>query len=316
MRTSLSLSIAMITLGISFTLQAESPPVIELCDGNLYTMNSGRGAVGLLVDIHEGRDLTNTRYFSDASNRASLHSQALFSSAAMDYDKVNDRIYYASTPTPNSFHLENLDSLGLSPEALSQLGLHSKTNEPYQLAYFDVATQSHHWVGNTRFPIFRMAFDPNTGVLYGSDGGRFYTIDPNTGTQTVVAAWSNNVSSSGFTSWGDFIFRDNELLLVTNTRVFTVNTANAEVSVKFFHNIDFVTGASLDQNNEILIAAKNQNVTGEVNSSHLWRLNPEAEYNYLPVQKYLGLFPVRVDGMARVDSQQDTCYPPSFYATE
>lgn len=316
MKTTLTLWLAMSLAATALPTTASVDPTGALCDGNLYTINAGRGDIGLLIDLHESKAVPNSQYFGQAVNLAEVHSRALFSASAMSYNEGNNRIYYASTPTPSEFHIANVDSLDLSAEELAGLKLHPKAYKPHQFGYFDVATQEHHLVGNTRFPIWRMAFDPTTGILYGADVSRFFRIDPQTGEQTVLGVFSINMRAAGFANWGDFIFKDNELLFVTNNRVYSLNKETGEETVKFYHTISHVTAATLDQNGEILIAAKNENVTGAQNSTNLWRLNPDSSTNLLPSQRYLGLFPMSIDAIAKVSTEQDSCYWPFFGDTK
>ncbi len=282
------------------------------CESNLYTMNAGRGDVGVLVDINEGRARGVSNYFYEAGDLANIHSRALFSATAMAYDAATDRIYYASTPTPSEYHLDGTDSGEFSEDELAGLNLQAKAFKPHRLAYFDISTQTHHMVGNTRYQITRMAFDPETGLLYGSDIGRLFTINPTTGEQTMIGALSANLRFGGYTNWGDFVFYEGELLFVTNTRVFAINTTDATETVKFFHNLDYITAASLDQNGEILVAVKNINVTGSPNSTNLWLLNPTPDAQNFGSQSYAGLVPMAVDAMARVATESSTCYSPRF----
>ncbi|CZF81360.1 hypothetical protein GCE9029_02559 [Grimontia celer] len=284
------------------------------CDGNLYTMNAGRGDVGVLVNVHEGlaRSITRKEFHMEAANLAEINSRALFSASAMAYDAANNRIYYASTPTPDEFYIDGVEEGGFSEEEITDLPFQSKKYQPYELAYFDVDSQTHHLVGTTPYQVWRMTFDPETGTLYGSDIRRLFTIDAATGESTLIGNLDLNIRLGGYANWGDLIFKDDELLFVTNTRVFSVSTENASASVKFFHYIDNITAATLDQNGEILVAAQNGNVTGSQNSTNLWVLDPTTNDKNFGSQSHAGLVPMRIDAMTRVTAETDTCYAPKF----
>ncbi|EOD78929.1 hypothetical protein D515_02436 [Grimontia indica] len=284
------------------------------CDGNLYTINAGRGDVGVLVNVHEGlaRSITRQQFHTEAVNLAEINSRALFSASAMAYDAANNRIYYASTPTPDEYYIDGVDNGEFTEQEISDLPFLHKTHKPYQLAYFDVASQTHHVVASTNFQIWRMTFDPETGALYGSDIRRLFTINTTTGEQTIIGHLDLNIRLGGYANWGDLIFKDGELLFVTNTRVFNVSTEDASATVKFFHYIDEITAATLDQNGEILVAAMNNNVTGHQNSTNLWVLDSTTNDQNFGSQSHAGLVPMRIDAMTRVTAETDTCYAPMF----
>ncbi|OEE76451.1 hypothetical protein A1OQ_22560 [Enterovibrio norvegicus FF-162] len=299
------------TMVLTVSTFATSASAVD-CDGNLYTMNSGRGDVGILVNIDESRARNVSNYFFEANEIATIHSRALFSASAMAYDASSDRIYYASTPTPADFHIAGTDNGDYTAQELEGLNLQASAFKPHRLAYFDIATQTHHFVGNTRFQITRMTFDPTTGTLYGSDIGRLFTINTSTAEQTLAGTFDINIRLGGYSNWGDFVFYGGELLFVTNTRTFAIDTSDASATVKFFHNVDFVTAATLDQNGEILVASRNVNVAGSPNSTNLWSLNPVTNANNFGSLAYAGLVPMAVDAMTNVTSEQDACYSPRF----
>ncbi|NGN96114.1 hypothetical protein G5S52_00145 [Grimontia sp. S25] len=280
------------------------------CFGNVYSMNAGRGHVGALIDIKESASFSGSNYSQDAATRALIHSKALFSSSAMAYDKNTDRIYYASVPAPITYYMENAETF-FTEEELKNLDFHAQRTTPSTLAYFDVATQKHVEVATTKFSIYRMAFHPETGELYASDARRLFKVAPDTGEVTEIGLFPFNTRAGGFTTWGDFEFYNNELLYVTSGRTFTVNLSNADLTLKAFHFVDFVTSVTTDQNGQLIMAAKNQNVTGNINSNQLWRLKPETGEK---VQ--IGLFPTRISAMATVTSEQHACYEPTVFSSD
>ncbi len=275
------------------------------CFGNVYAMNAGRGHVGFMIDVQEDKQLTGV-YNGD---RALKESRALFSSSAMAYDKNTNRIYYVSTPRPDDYHVDGLDDETVAKE-FSNLDFHASRVKNNQLAYFDPETNQHTIVAEVP-NVFRMAFNPATGTLFASDNRKVFTIDPVDGSTTAVGNFETNMVAGGFTNWGDFVFYDNKLLLVSNTRSFSIDTSDASSTLDSFHYIDFVTAATLDQNGQLLIATKNQNVTGNINSTGLWRLNPETGEKVS-----VGLFPSRISAMATNTQENYQCYDPTVFPSE
>ncbi|EOD78070.1 hypothetical protein D515_03193 [Grimontia indica] len=280
-------------------------PIHAACLGNVYSLNAGRGDVGILVDIQENEKLTG----SYNGSRALAVSRASFSSSAMTYDSINNRIYYVSAPRPTRYFVEGLEDL-VTAEELKNISFHAAASESTQLAYYDPSTKQHTVVGNVK-DTFRMAFDSSSGQIFASNNNEIFSIDPSNGTTTPIADFDVNLRSSGFTSWGDFVFYKGELLFVTNTRTFSINTSTGAATLKAFHSIGFITSATLDQNGQMLIAAKNQNVTGNINSTFLWRLHPETG----EVVK-VGLIPARLSAMATNTQEDYTCYPATVFPSQ
>lgn len=100
-------------------------------------------------------------------------------------------------------------------------------------------------------------------------------------------------------------------MFITNTRIFTVNTTTGATTLKSFHFVNFVTGTTLDQNGQILIAANNQNVTGNVHSTWLWRLNPNTGEKVT-----VGLIPARLSALATNTQENYTCYPSTVFPSQ
>ncbi|WP_035024293.1 VCBS protein [Enterovibrio calviensis] len=286
-----------------------STQALAYCAGNVYSMNAGRGHVGLLVDVQEAKEMSST-YYADAQDREQYHSRALFSASSMSYDRITDRLYYASAPQPTAYHLQGVEG-DVTEEEFKSLDLHAKKVKSYQLAYMDPATGNHVAGPTTKKQILRMAFDPDSGELFASDARTIFTIDPITGESTHIADFPSDLKFGGFTSWGDFVFQDGELLFVTNGRTFAVDTTTGALTFKAFHFIDFVTTATLDQNGQVLIAAKNQNVSGNVNSNHLFRVKLSTGE-----KKTVGLFPSRISAMGTVTSEDHTCYEKTIFPSD
>ncbi|USH03588.1 hypothetical protein K6Q96_06210 [Grimontia kaedaensis] len=276
------------------------------CYGNVYAMNAGRGHVGFMIDLQETKKLSGT-YNGD---RAIKKSRAEFSTSAMAYDKNTNRIYYVSAPRPEAYYVEELGQ-DTSVDEFASLDFHASKLKPNQLAYFDSQTNTHTIVGNIP-SVFRMAFEPATGTLYASDNRKLFTIDPSTASTTDIAEFDKpTLGYSGFSSWGDFVFYKGDLLFITNGRTFSINTSNAVAKLESFHFVDFITAATLDQNGQVLIAAKNQNVTGNINSTKLVRLNPETGEKVV-----VGLFPNRISAMATNTQESHECYDATIFPSE
>ncbi|MEZ9525110.1 YncE family protein, partial [Enterovibrio norvegicus] len=286
-----------------------STNVFAACYGNVYSMNAGRGHVGALIDLKESASLDNN-YFQNASERAAINSKALFSSSAMAYDENTNRIYYSNVPTPTAYHINDTETF-FSDDELASLDFHAKSSERFKLAYYDVATGEHVEVANTKYQIMRMAFSPETGELYASDANRLFTVNPTSGETTQIALFPTGPRNGGFTNWGDFEFYKGELLFVTNGRSYSVDLSTADLTLKAFHFVDFVSSVTTDQNGQLIMAAKNQNVSGNVNNNRLWRFNPSTGEK---VQ--VGLFPTRISAMATVTSEEHTCYEPTAFESD
>ncbi|MDD1780235.1 lactonase family protein [Enterovibrio sp. ZSDZ35] len=279
------------------------------CAGNIYSMNAGRGHVGLLMDIQELKKM-GSNYFGDSSTREEYHSRALFSASSMSYDRITDRLYYTSAPQPTSYHIDD-PKADVTADEYKSLDLHARTLKPYQLAYMDPATGNHVAGPTVNKQILRMAFNPDSSELYASDSQTIFKVDPSTGAITHIGNFPQDLKNGGFTNWGDFVFQDGELLFVTNNRTFSVNTTNGSLTMKAFHFIDFVTTATLDQNGQMMVAAKNQNVSGNVNSNMLFRLKPSTGEKVL-----VGLFPSRISAMGTVTSEDHTCYDKTVFPSD
>ncbi|OEF52588.1 hypothetical protein A1OW_08250 [Enterovibrio norvegicus] len=286
-----------------------SAQAIAECAGNVYSMNAGRGHVGLLLDVQEAKQMS-TQYFSDAGERVEFHSRALFSTPSMAYDRITDRLYYTNSPQPTAYHVQ-VPETEVSAEELKNLDLHAKTIESYQLAYMDPATGEHVAGPVVNKQILRMAFNPDSGELFASDSQTIFKVNSTTGETTHIGDFENGLKFGGFTNWGDFVFQDGELLFITNNRTLSINTGTGAQTLKAFHFIDFVAAATLDQNGQMLVAAKNQNVSGNVNSNHLYRLKPSTGE-----KKVVGLFPSRISAMATVISEDHTCYEKTEFKSD
>ncbi|MEZ9527290.1 YncE family protein [Enterovibrio norvegicus] len=279
------------------------------CAGNVYSMNAGRGHVGLLLDVQDA-EVMGSLYSADASDRSAYNSRALFSASSMSYDRITDRLYYTNAPQPTSYHVTGAQN-DVTAEELKSLDLHAKTMEAFQLAYYDPATGNHVNGPTVKKQILRMAFDPDSGELFASDSQTIFSVDPVTGAITHLGNFDSGLKNGGFSNWGDFVFQDGELLFVTNGRTFSINTTTGAQTFKAFHFVDFVAAATLDQNGQMLIAAKNQNVSGNVNSNILYRIKPSTGE-----KKRVGLFPSRISAMATVTSEDHTCYEKTVFPSD
>ncbi|OEE67230.1 hypothetical protein A1OO_15850 [Enterovibrio norvegicus FF-33] len=294
--------LALSSLALSLAAMAANTAQAQ-CFGNVYSINGGRGDVGFLLDLKEDNKLLG---YSNPGDRALISSRAAFSSSAMAYDPTTNRTYYVSVPRPADYHVADA-SAHVSSDEFNSLSLHASTSLPNQLAYFDHDAQRHTVVANVPATL-RMAYDAANSKLIASNATKLFSIDPLSGAVSDTKAFDNNIAFGGFSSWGDFVFKDNALLYVTNTRTFSVDPSTAEMTLKSFHNIDFVTAATLDQNGQILVAAKNQNVSGNINSTWLYRVDPVTGE-----QVRIGLFPARVNAMSTNTQEEHTCYTATTF---
>lgn len=286
-----------------------SAQVAANCAGNVYSMNAGRNHVGVLLDVQELDKMTGV-YSTDAPNHSSYHSRAMFSGSAMSYDRVTDRLYYASAPQPTDFYLDVPES-DFTPEEYAALDLHAQRIKPYQLAYMDPETGEHVAGPTVKKQIMRMAFHPDSGELYASDATSIFKVDAATGEITDIGTFDSNLRFGGYSSWGSFVFYEGELLFITNGRTFSIDTTTGAQTLKAFHFIDFIAAATLDQNGQMLVAAKNQNVSGNVNSNTLYRIKPSTGEKVK-----VGLFPSRISAMGTVTSEDHTCYPKTIFPSD
>ncbi|MBV7300463.1 hypothetical protein KU854_21625 [Enterovibrio sp. NIFS-20-8] len=297
------ISMALLATGVLASAQTYAN-----CAGNVYSMNAGRGHVGVLLDVQELKVMPSM--YTDAADRSLYHSRALFSTPAMSYDRITDRLYYASAPEPTDYHVQ-IPAGDFTAEELENLDLHAKTIKPYQLAYMDPATGNHVAGPTVNKQILRMAFDPDNSDLYASDAQTIFKVDPTTGAITNLGGFDNNLKIGGFTNWGSFVFQDGELLFITNGRTFVIDTTTGAQTLKAFHFIDFITAATLDQNGQMLVAAKNQNISGNVNSNILYRIKPSTGEKVR-----VGLFPSRISAMGTVTSEDHTCYEKTIFPSD
>ncbi len=279
------------------------------CSGNVYSMNAGRNHVGVLLDVQELDKMTGV-YATDAVNRSTYHSRSMFSGSAMSYNRITDRLYYANAIQPTDFYIDIPES-DFTAEEYASLDLHSKKRKSFQLAYMDPTTGNHVAGPTVDKEIMRMAFHPDTGELFASNNSAIFKVDPETGETTDLSSFDSDLRFGGYSSWGSFVFYEGELLFVTSGRTFKIDTATGAQTFKAFHFVDFVVAATLDQNGQMLLAAKNQNVTGNVNSNMLYRIQPSTGEKVK-----VGLFPSRISAMATVTSEDHTCYPKTIFPSE
>ncbi len=265
--------------------------------------------MGFILDLQEDKKLTGAYI---GKERAVKASKALFSASAIAYDKLNNRTYYVSVPRPASYHIEDLAS-DVTTDEFKSLDMHASKSLTNQLAYYDHDTQQNVIVDDVSKNVYRMAFDPSTNTLIAADQLGVFTINTNDGSTSLLGKFENGLKFGGFTSWGDFVFHDNKLLFITNNRTYILDTTTDPIkaSLLAFHYLDFVTAATLDQNSQILIAAKNQNVTGNTNSTWLWRLNPTTGEKVSA-----GLFPNRISAMATNTQEAHNCYGSTVFPSE
>ena len=102
----------------------------NMCTGELYGINSGRGHLGVVFSLDE------------QAKTAAIHSKAKFSSAAMAFDSTRNRLYYVSAPRALTYKLDP-SSLNLSDDELKDLPIKGEKYKYTKLAYVDMQTNTH-----------------------------------------------------------------------------------------------------------------------------------------------------------------------------
>ncbi|KXF82628.1 hypothetical protein [Enterovibrio coralii] len=288
---------------------ATTPSLVNAnCFGNVYSMNAGRGHEGFIMDLKETQRLSGT-YNGDRAIKA---SKALFSASAMAYDETTNRTYYVSSPRPTEYHVDNIEG-DVSSDQFKNLDFHASDVMQNQLAYYDHASGVNVIVGGIPRNVYRMVFDPTQNQLVASDQAKVFTINPNNARVNVKGSFDEGLRNGGFTSWGDFVFYKDQLLYITNNRSYTLDLDTDPIGHELFgfHFTDFITAATLDQNGQVLIAAKNQNVNGNVNSTWLWRMKPETGE-----KQPVGLFPTRISALTTNTQELHECYDRTVFKDE
>jgi hypothetical protein len=259
------------------------------CQGELFSINSGRGAPGVLFSLQE-QDKT-----------AKAISMAEFSSAAMAYDSTLNRMYYASSPIPFEYKVD-LSELDAPAEVLAQIPVEGDRFKYSRLAYYDFATKTHHRVDGTTKSVIGMAYDAENDQLLANSYDKLYSINKSDGSATALMHFDNADGQYR----GDLVFKDGELYLVTSSSVYLIDRTDPEnysMSKLSDHNLIAVTGATLAQNGDMLISRTVINDHGHKNQSKLYKLNPHTGGTCL-----VATLPLRINDLATNTDSAVACY--------
>ncbi|TMO62092.1 Calx-beta domain-containing protein [Pseudoalteromonas aurantia] len=246
---------SMVLTGCLFTANIQA----NNCTGQLFSINAGRGEVGLVVAVNE--------YSGDAF----VHSKAKFSSAAMAYASDLNRLYYISAPRASEYKLD-VSGVDLNSTELKSLPISAQKQKYTKIAYVDMSTKEHVTLANSK-PMYRLAYDSTSQLLYGSYFNKLYSIEPSTGATTLLGSLSGY--SSNPEMWrGDLAFKNGQLYLISNAAIFTVNIATLTVAKLAEHNLPTVTGAVFNGVGELIISRDKSNDYGSHNMSELYHVIP------------------------------------------
>tara|TARA_Y100000310_G_scaffold23516_1_gene22553 strand:- start:1514 stop:3109 length:1596 start_codon:yes stop_codon:yes gene_type:complete len=258
------------------------------CTGELYGINSGRGSSGFVFSLDE------------QAQTANIHSAAKFSSAAMAFDSYRNRLYYVSAPRPLTYKLDT-SVLNLSDEELNDLPIKADKYRFTQLAYVDMSTGKHTVVARTN-PMTRLAYDPNKDVIYGSKGSKLYQVAIDSGETQFLGNMKGYDSSSDILR-GDMVVKNGEIYLISATSIFLLDPETLELTKKSEHGLTTVTGAALNQNDELVISREVINDQGNFNITKLYKASIETGKTCT-----LGTYPVRINDLALNTLKPVACY--------
>ncbi|TLX48075.1 hemolysin [Pseudoalteromonas phenolica] len=229
------------------------------CTGKLYGINAGRGEVGLVFDVNE--------YSGDTF----IHSKALFSSAALAYASDLNRLYYISAPRAHEYQLD-LFGVDLNSTELKSLPISASRHKYTRIAYVNMTTKTHTSLAKSK-PMYRLAYNENTGLLVGSYFNKLYSIDPHTGATTLLGTFSGYTEDSEM--WrGDLAFNQGQLYLVTNSAIFTVNLESLTLNKLSSHSIPTLTGAVFNGAGALIVSRDKSNDYGSLNKTDLYQVQP------------------------------------------
>ncbi|OCQ23486.1 hypothetical protein A7985_05980 [Pseudoalteromonas luteoviolacea] len=284
----LNMSRAVFPLLIASSSVYSSVASANSCLGELYSINSGRGAPGVLFSLQE----------QDKSAKAI--SMAEFSSAAMAYDTSLNRMYYASSPIPFEYKVD-LSALNASPEVLAQIPVQGDRFKYTRLAYYDFATQEHHVVDRTK-SVIGMVYDEVNDVLIANSYTDLYEIDKGTGVATKLMHFGDIDGQYR----GDLVFYQGQLYLVSSTSVYLIDRTdenNYELIKQADHNLIAVTGATIGQNGDVLVSRAVINDHGHRNQSELYKVNMQTGGTCL-----VATLPLRINDLATHSGAPVACY--------
>ncbi|KZN54547.1 hypothetical protein N474_02150 [Pseudoalteromonas luteoviolacea CPMOR-2] len=283
----LNMSRAVFPLLIASTAYS-SLAVANNCSGELYSINSGRGAPGVLFSLQE------------QEKSAKAVSMAEFSSAAMAYDSSLNRMYYASSPIPFEYKVD-LSALNAAPEVLAQIPVQGERFKYTRLAYYDFASQEHHVVDRTK-SVIGMVYDEQHDVLIANSYTDLYEINKTTGVATKLMHFGGVDGQYR----GDLVFYQGDLYLVSSTSVYLVDRSDPndyKLVKQADHNLLAVTGATVAQNGDVLVSRTVINDHGHKNQSELYKVNMQTGGTCL-----VSTLPLRINDLATNTGASVACY--------
>ena len=263
------------------------------CKGELYGMNSGRGETGILFQL------------KDQLNEASIDSVSRFSSAAVAYDPDQDRIFYVSAPRQSQYAID-ISKVNFSEEQKNNLPIYGSRFKYTKLAYYDFETKTHTEVGRTK-SVHTLVFDHANNRLIGSSSSSIYQINPQTGEYEELAKFDGLNGKY----YGDLTFFNNELLLVTSSSVYKVDTSDFSIEKLSKHGLNSVTGSTVDHEGNLIISRTRIGDQGYLNKTQLFRLNPNSGKTCL-----ISELPVRLNDLTTNTNQSTACYSEPVCDTE
>lgn len=280
-------SLAIAITAASFTVSANE------CKGELYGINAGRGETGILFKI------------SEQLQTVTADSVAKFSSAALAFDSQQNRLYYVSAPRALDYQVD-VSHLDLSSSDKKHLPIAGSRFKYTKLAYYDTATQAHVEVGRTK-GVIALAYDEANNRLIGSTFSELYEINPQTGEYNKLA----DLGTLSGKYRGDLAFYNGELILVTSTTAYKINTSDYAVEKLAKHHLTAVTGATVDQAGNLIISRTKINDFGHANKSELFKLNPHSGNTC-----FISEVPVRLNDLATNTSETTACYTAPICETD
>lgn len=259
------------------------------CEGELFSINSGRGAPGVLFSLQE------------QDKAAKALSMAEFSSAAMAYDSTLKRMYYTSSPMPFEYKVD-LSELDAPAEELAQIPVQGDRFKYNRLAYYDFETKTHHRVDGITKSLIGMTYDAQNDQLLANSYSKLYSIDKSNGNATTLMHFDGVEGEYR----GDLVIKNEELYLVTSSAVYLIDRSdpqNYSMSKLSDHNLIAVTGATLAQNGDMLISRTVINDHGHQNQSELYKLNPNTGGTCL-----VATLPLRINDLATNTDSSVACY--------
>ena len=253
---------------------AASNAVAASCQGEIFAMNSGRGETGVVFSLDE------------QNKSATANSIAQFSSAAIAYDATTNRTYYASSPIPLEYKVD-VSHLNVNDEQYSHLPIRADKFKYSRLAYLDHTTGQHVVVGTTK-SLIGMTYDATTDALLAVSFNTLYSINKDTGETTTLADFSdfNGLSRA------DLVIKNDELLLITTTSVYSIDRTTFTATELSKHNLTAVGGATINKSGELVISRSVINDHGDKNESRLYRLDPYSGETCL-----VATLPVRINDL-------------------